>query len=213
MLYDLKIKDFNDVLASSKPAPGGGSSAALAGVMGSALSLMVIELSTCKRAYEELDEVIKEQIKLDHQILSAINKELLELFHEDTEAFNQVMQALKLPQQSEAERQNRLERMRAANRRALQVPLLVAEKCCDTLKHQINIARYGNRNAVSDVGVGALLAYAGLQGAVLNVQINLPGIKEQDLSKQAAAKCQELLAEAADIKSQIMNIVNQRLHC
>lgn len=210
MLYDLTIKDFNSILASSAPAPGGGSAAALAGALASALSMMVYSLTTGKQSYAELDRSIKQQLELDGEMLKVLNRELMELVEEDTQAFNQVMQALRLSKQTEEERVSRLEKLQEANHHALQVPLVVAQKCLAILRHQVNIACYGNKNAVSDIGVGALLAYTGLESAVLNVRINISGIEVQNRI-QTTNTYQLLLEEGKRLKEHIMGVVECRM--
>ncbi len=210
MLNDLSLTDFTDLLASSAPAPGGGSTAALAGALASALSIMVYSLTTGKKAYSELDSQIKQQMALDYQVLGGLKQELIGLVEEDTRAFNQVMEALRLPRQTDAEKAWRVERLQAANRYAAQVPLLVAQKCLALLQHQANIACHGNGSAVSDIGVGALLAYTGLESAVLNVRINLPGL-EEEARQQLTGACKLLLEEGLWLKEQIMGTIERRM--
>ncbi|MGI5922086.1 MAG: cyclodeaminase/cyclohydrolase family protein [Syntrophomonadaceae bacterium] len=211
LLMDTTLKGFNNLLASSTPAPGGGSVAALAGVLGSALTVMVVELSTGKKSYQVLDDHIKEKIAADYTAVKLLNTELAQLVDEDTKAFNQVMEAMRLPKTSEEERAKRTKKLENANLCALKVPLEVAGKCLSVLRHQINIAQYGNKNAVSDIGVGALLAFAGVEGAALNVKINLSGITDQSVKKDALQKISSFMAEGEKIKSQIIAIVNNRI--
>ena len=93
----------------------------------------------------------------------------------------------------------------------VEVPLKVAEKSLLILRHQSVIARYGNKNSVSDIGVGALLAYAGLEGAVLNVKINLPGIADEKIKADAEAKIKSIAKEGASLKADIIRIVEERI--
>jgi methenyltetrahydrofolate cyclohydrolase len=211
LLMDKTIREFNDLLASNEPAPGGGSTAALSGVLGTSLTLMVVNLSLGKKSYEVLEEAIKQNIIEDFEIIKTLNKELSELVDEDTKAFNLFMEAMKMPKVNDEEKLEREKHMQKASEYALAVPLKVAEKCLKVLKHQSVIARYGNKNAVSDVGVGALLALAGLEGAGLNVKINLPSIADNTIKKDAAEKIEKFLAEGIGLKASIMEIVNQRL--
>ncbi|MEN6348962.1 MAG: cyclodeaminase/cyclohydrolase family protein [Syntrophomonas sp.] len=210
LLMDMTLKDFNNLLASSTPAPGGGSTAALSGVLASALTLMVANLSFGKKSYEALDENIKYKIAADYEAVKTLNKELAGLVDEDSIAFNQVMAAMKMPRETEADRGCRAESMEQAGQYALRVPLTTAEKCLQILKHQIDIARYGNKNTVSDIGVGALLAWAGLEGAVLNVKVNLPGIKDQAIKNDAEEKISAYLVEGEQLKDKILTIVDGR---
>ncbi len=211
LLIDKTLKDFNSLLAGSEPAPGGGSTAALSGLLGTALSMMVVNLSTGKKAYEALDEDIKKQIGEDFRIIRSLNTELLELIDEDTRAFNSLMEAMKLNKETGEEKAVRAEAIQKAGRHTLEVPLKVAEKCVQALKSQGIIAQYGNKNAVSDVGVGVLLAYAGLEGAALNVRINLPGIDDTSVRTKAEEKVESFLEEGRKLKTHIMSIVNNRI--
>lgn len=211
LLMDMTLRDYSDVLASSEPAPGGGSTAALSGVLGAALTMMVVNLSVGKKNYESLDEKIKSEFIKEAENVKALQKELSGLVDEDTKAFNKFMEAVKLPKDTEEQKQLRAEKMQEASLYALQVPLRTAECCFRLLENQGNIARYGNRNAVSDVGVGTLLALSGLEGAILNVNINLPGIEDEAVRSEAYDKCRRLSVEGRKLHSEILDIVNLRI--
>jgi methenyltetrahydrofolate cyclohydrolase len=211
LLMDYSLRDFNKLLSSSEPAPGGGSTAALSGVLGTALSMMVVNLSIGKKAFEGLEEGTKAKIKEDFEKLKELNDELVELVDEDTRAFNSFMEAMKLPKNTEEERSNRAQKLQKASIYALEVPLKVAEKCLLVLKHQLSIVKYGNKNAVSDVGVGAILSLAGLEGAALNVKINLPGIDVAGIKEDALENIENYLEEGNKLKAEIMAVVNERI--
>ncbi|HWQ29642.1 MAG TPA: cyclodeaminase/cyclohydrolase family protein [Negativicutes bacterium] len=211
LLMDMSLREYNDLLASNAPAPGGGSTAALAGVMGAALTMMVVNLSLGKKSYEGLDEQVKAEFMREADNIKALQEKLSGLVDEDTKAFNKFMEAMKLPKDTEEQKQVRSERLQEASIYALQVPLKTAESCCEILKNQINIAKYGNKNAVSDAGVGALLALSGLEGAVLNVNINLPGISDEAVRKEAAEKCSSLLTEGRKLQGETLAVVNSRI--
>ena len=211
LLMDMTLKDYCEVLASSEPAPGGGSTAALSGALGASLTMMVVNLSAGKKTYEGLDEHIKAQFMKEFDNVKALQRELTGLVDEDTKAFNKFMEAMKLPKDTEEQKQLRGEKMQEASLYALQVPLKTAESCFDLLRNQSTIARYGNKNAVSDVGVGALLALSGLEGAVLNVNINLPGIADEVVKADAYGRCRELSIEGRKLHNEILDIVNSRI--
>lgn len=211
LLMDMTLRTYSDVLASNEPAPGGGSTAALSGLMGASLTMMVVNLSVGKKSYEALDEAIKQRFMQDFQKVEAIKKELTELVDEDTAAFNKFMEAMKLPKDTDEQKKVREEKMQQASIYALQIPLKTAEKCLEILRNQETIATYGNKNAVSDVGVGALMALAGLEGAVLNVKINLPGISDEGIKSDATEKYQQYVEEGTKLHKNIMEIVNKRI--
>lgn len=211
LLMDMTLREFSQVLASSEPAPGGGSTAALSGVLASSLTMMVVNLSTGKKSFEALEENIRHKVLEDFEAVKALNQELWTLVDEDTKAFRLFMEAMKLPKETEEERKNREDSIQQAALYALQVPLKVAEKCLGILRHQLHIARYGNKNAVSDVGVGSLLAFAGLEGAALNVNINLPGISDSNVRMDASEKIAAFRKEGSELKIKITEVVNSRI--
>jgi formiminotetrahydrofolate cyclodeaminase len=208
---DMTLRNYSDVLASNEPAPGGGSTAALSGVLGAALTMMVVNLSLGKKSYEGLDEQIKAQFMKEAENVKMLQAELTGLVDEDTKAFNKFMEAMKLPKDTEEQKQIRGERMQEASIYALQIPLKTAETCFELLKNQTVIAKYGNKNAVSDVGVGALLALSGLEGAILNVNINLPGISDEGIRTEAYEKCRKISAEGRNLQKETLDVVNSRI--
>jgi formiminotetrahydrofolate cyclodeaminase len=207
MLIAKTVTGFADELASSSPAPGGGSVAALSGALGAALGVMVCNLTIGKAKYEavwaELEPVKKEAEQLQQR--------LLELIDIDTDSFNKVMAAFKLPKETDEEKKARSEAIQAATMGAAEVPLEVALLCLKALRLTPMLAESGNENAISDIGVAAQQAEAGIQGAVLNVKINLGSIKDESFRQQAAAKAAGYLAEGQKIKEQVMDIVNNKL--
>lgn len=211
LLIDKKVKDFCDVLSSKEPAPGGGSAAALSGVMGASLTVMVGNLTFGKKAYEALEPEIREQFERDHETIETARMELMKLIDEDTLAFNHYMDAVRMPKNTAAEQQAREKAMEQAALHTLEVPLKVAQNCLVVLKHQITFVTYGNQNAVSDIGVGALLAFAGVEGAALNVKINLPGIRNETVKNEVNEKIENCLNEARILETKIQVMVNNRL--
>ncbi len=211
LLMDMTLRNYSDLLASSEPAPGGGSTAALSGVLASSLTMMVVNLSLGKKSYEALDDEIKAQFMKEADNIKLLQAELTGLVDEDTKAFNKFMEAMKLPKDTDEQKQVRSEKMQEASLYALQVPLKTAESCFELLKNQLTIAKYGNKNAVSDVGVGALLALSGLEGAILNVNINLPGISDEAVRTEAHEKCMRLSAEGRRLQKETLDVVNSRI--
>ncbi len=210
-LIDKSIKEYADLLASKEPAPGGGSTAALVGVMGASLFMMVVNLSFGKKSYEALDDTIKASVEKEFQIMGELKDELTHLVDEDTIAFNKVMRAMKLSKETEEEKRIRNEKLQEASLYALQIPLMTAEKCLEILKNSKTIALYGNKNAASDSGVGAMLALSGLEGAALNVKINLPGIHNELIRTDAQKKIEEFLQKGKHLQKEILSIVNDRM--
>lgn len=211
LLIDRKVKDFCDVLSSKEPAPGGGSAAALSGVLGASLTVMVGNLTFGKKAYEALEPKIREQFERDYETIETIRMELMKLIDEDTKAFNHYMEAVRMPKDTTAEKEAREKAMEQAALHTLEVPMEVTQNCLMILKHQMTFVMYGNKNAVSDIGVGALLAFAGLEGAALNVKINLPGMRDETVKKDVSEKIENCLNEARILETKIQAMVNNRL--
>lgn len=211
LLINRKVKDFCDVLSSSEPAPGGGSAAALSGALGASLTMMVGNLTFGKKSYETLEPEIRERFTQDLEAIETIRTELMKLIDEDTKAFQDYMEAMKMPKDTEEEREARENAMEQAGLHALEVPMKVAQNCLVILKHQMSFVTYGNKNAVSDIGVGALMAFAGVEGAALNVKINLPGIRNGSVKNNAAEKIEYCLNEARILETKIQAMVNSRL--
>lgn len=210
-LMDMSLNGFCDLLAGKSPAPGGGSAAALSGVLGSALAMMVVNLSVGKKSFDALDAGIRDGFMKDFEELRLLHDTLRHLVDEDTAAFTQYMAAVKMPAETPEDRQKRDDALNRASKYALEVPLKTAGKCLEVLRHQGLIAAYGNKNAVSDAGVGAQLAFAGIEGAALNVRINLPNIANDIIRNEAADKIARYLEEGESLKAGVMKTVNGRI--
>ena len=197
--------------SSGNPTPGGGSVAALAGSLGTALTQMVGNLSFDKKSFRELDDAIKEELKENFEKLKIKMDLLSEIVDEDSKAFDGVMEAFKMPKDTEDEKEARTRAIQEGYKKALEVPLRCGEECLAVLKLQLVFADYGNINAITDVGVGALLTHSGLEGALLNVRINLLGIKDEEYKDNIAEKMDTILDEGSKLKEQILKIVYHRL--
>ena len=188
MLMDKSVREFVNELASDSAAPGGGSAAALAGCLGAALTTMVCNLS--------LDESKFQAALPEIQVIRGQASDLLEKLtravDEDAAAFNEVMDAYKLPKATDEEKKVRLATIQQAMKKAALLPLGVAEECLDVLKLAARILPIGNSNAASDAAVAGLMAYAAIQGALYNVKINLGFIKDADFCLTTRTRIGEL---------------------
>ena len=173
----MTVKDYLDLLKSDAPAPGGGSVSALSAAQGVGLVAMVADLTIGREKYAEYEEVCKaakeEALKLYSELVAGIDK--------DTEAFNKVSAAYKLPKNTDEEKAARSAAIREANVGATEVPVETVKLCLEGLKVTETMVGKSNPNAASDLGVAALNLMAGIRGAWLNVKINLPGIKDEAL--------------------------------
>lgn len=210
-LRDMTVTEILELTASDAPAPGGGSISALVAGLGSALGQMVLALTFGKKAYEALDEGIQGQLQAENEELARLRDRLLELVDTDTEAFTAYMDALKMPKETEAEKAQRSQALADAAIFSMQVPLETAERCLNVLKCLPMVARYGNKNAVTDAGVAALNARAACEGALLNVKINLPSVKDEKIRDKAASHSEAVLKEANALCEEVMAIVYSKL--
>lgn len=211
MLVNETLKDYVEQVASNKPAPGGGSVSALVGSLGAALTSMVGNLTIGKKAYEKLDEANKKEINRNLTKVQNYINDLNTFIDKDTEAFNKVMESFKMPKQTDEEKKARSLAIEEATKGALETPLECAKKCLEVLRLQKTFALYGNPNAITDVGVGALLAYSGLEGALFNVKINLSGLKDKEYVRGIEIEVEDILNEGKKLKEELLEIVYKKL--
>jgi len=206
-LTEKPIKSFLDELASSVPAPGGGSVAALSGALGAALISMVGNLTIGKEKYASVQEEISELLEKSERL----RKELTELLEADVRAYTELSQTMKMPRDTEEQKKTREKAMDKALKAATNVPMQIAEACVAVMELCRPAAEKGNINAVSDVGVGMLMAEAGLRSAALNVLINLGWIKDETFVSDNRKKLDDLLADKPSLRDEIYNLVVSKL--
>jgi len=199
MLIEKTVSGFIDELASNSPAPGGGSAAALAGSLGAALTMMVCNFTEGKPKFSSVQEEIT-QIK---QKGLALKNDLTEYIDADTDAFDEVMKAYRLPKETDTEKTLRSEKIQEATKQATLLPLKVAESCVEVLKLSLRVLTIGNPNTACDAAVSGVTAYAGFQGAIFNVKINLSSIKDEAFLQNVRDKVVGL-QEEADKKNQLI---------
>lgn len=211
MLDTKSVREFISELGSNSPVPGGGSVAALSSSLASALSSMVFNLTVGKKAYNSLSEEEKAQVNSSLEVTSELKDEFLDLMNEDTVAFNSVMEAFKLPKETEEEKSIRSEKIQEGYKVAIAVPLEVAKRTFNLYEHILVAVKYGNKNAISDGGVAALMAQSAIEGAILNVRINLSGLKDEEYKKTIESEINMLSVNGLEKQKQILNIVNENL--
>jgi len=199
MLVELNLKEFNDVLGSDAPAPGGGSVAALSGSLGAELVSMVCNLSFGRKDLVDYQDELAAAQKAE----AAIAEELTQRVDLDTEAFNEVMAAFKMPKGTDEEKAARSAAIQQGYKSAIASPLTTARECVEVMRVARPLQGKINTNAMSDFGVVALMAYAGLEGAIMNVRINLPVIKDKEYAASIEAEVAGLLAEGAALRDEI----------
>ncbi len=199
-LVDMTCVGFADETASESPAPGGGSISAYMAVLGAALGTMVANLSSHKPGWDERWEEFSKWAEVGQKLKDV----LMHLVDEDTRAFNKIMDALGLPKGTAEEKQARKNAMQAATRYATEVPYQTMLKAAEVLPLCKAMAESGNPNSVSDAGVGALAATAGVRGAFLNVKINAAGIEDKVWADDIIAKAQKTHDDAILLEKEIM---------
>ena len=212
MFIDKSLKQFALDTKSSDPTPGGGSVSAYAGTMSSALTSMVGGLTFSKKDYLELPEEARVEMETNSKELELLFEDLASIVDEDSKAFDKVMEAFKMPKETDEDKKARSGAIQDGYKIALEVPLKCAEKCYRLLELQDVFTKYGNVNAITDIGVGVLLAYSGLEGALLNVTINLGSIKDEEYKKVISAKTSNLLSSAKELKEKSLETVYARLN-
>lgn len=195
-------ESFYDEVASSSPAPGGGSVAASAGALAAALASMVCRLTVSKKQYANVkDEMSDIRDKGD-----TLRAELTQLIETDKDAFNQVMEAFKLP--AGEERDQAVEK---ANKHAASVPLTVMQKSLEVLRLTKPVAASGNENSITDAGVAGLMAMAAVEGAGYNVCINLTGIEDKKFTARMADDVLSITQESQALAAEIKGLVEAKL--
>ncbi len=205
-LKDMTVSDFVDEVASESAAPGGGSIAALAGSLSSALSSMVANLTFDKKGFENqrsaMDDLAVKGQSLKSEFLKAVD--------EDMRAFNSIIDARRLPKSNADEVARRDEAILDASKAATLVPLSVLRRAVEAIDLAEKVAEKGNPNSLSDAGVAALMAVAAAEGAYYNVLINASGFDQtqsdfvDQVTRESRACLEEIEKRAADLKVSIV---------
>ena len=206
-LVDLKVKEYLDILISDEPAPGGGSVSALAGAQGAALMSMVCDLTIMKKKYAD-----------DHQLCEGLKAEARELYTElsaaidkDTDAYNLVAAAFKMPKETDEEKAARKKAIADGTLEATKVPYSVMQMGMKGLEIADKLYGHFNTNCASDYGVGVLNFMACIKGAWLNVKINLPGVKDEAFAAECEATGKEIMARGEEIAKRLYGEIEASL--
>jgi glutamate formiminotransferase / formiminotetrahydrofolate cyclodeaminase len=206
-LVKMDLRQFCNETLSDSPAPGGGSVAALMGALGVSLGGMVANLSASKRGWEDKLNYFSDWAVKAQQL----KDEMLVLVDEDTAAFNKVMAAFGLPKESAEEKTARSAAIQSANKYAAEIPLRVMESASKAYQLLSEMAEKGNPASISDVGVGLLALRGCIEGAAMNVRINLAGLKDDKLKATLQEKVRKLRAESESHFKKIDQVVESKL--
>ncbi|MCT4564221.1 MAG: cyclodeaminase/cyclohydrolase family protein [Maledivibacter sp.] len=200
MLGDKTIKVFLEETASKSPVPGGGSIAALSAGMATALTEMVANLTIGKKGYEDVQRDMEGLIS----ILPSIRTGFIEDIDKDAEAFNGVMDAFKMPKDTDEEKAERKSTIQEGMKNAALIPLEVAKKAFSIMEQITIVVEKGNKNAVTDGAVAAMMARTAVLSALFNVKINLGSIKDQEFVKRVSDQVHELETNIDSLEKEIL---------
>ena len=206
-LVNMTLTDFANETSSESPAPGGGSISAYCGAMGVSLGTMVANLSAHKRGWDDRWEEFSNWAEkgMDYQ------KTLLNLVDEDTNSFNKIMDAFRLPKDTESDKSKRKEAIQEATKYAIITPFKVMETAYNSMEVMQAMAEIGNPNSVTDAGVGALCARSAVIGAFLNVKINCGDCKDKNFVDDILKRGQQLVDDTCALENEIMEITNSKI--
>ncbi len=207
-LATMKLTDFNDELSSESPAPGGGSVSALAGALGASLSAMVANLTIGKKGFESSFDAMNQLALVGQKLKDS----LLQLIDKDTDSFNFILDAMRLPKKTDDQKSKRLQEIQNATKEATKIPFTVVEQCCEVMDLALETASNGNPNSVSDAGVAGEMASAGARGAALNVKINTLDITDLEFVKDILNKTDILIHEIEEKIITLRKIVDEKLN-
>ncbi len=206
-LVDMTVKGFVEETASESAAPGGGSVSATMGAMGAALGAMVANLSAHKPGWDDRWNEFSdwaEKGKYYHD-------QLLKMVDEDTDAFNKIMDSFGLPKKTDEEKEIRKQAIENATKNAIEVPLKVMTLCFESMGVMKAMAMTGNPNSISDAGVGAIAALAGVKGAFLNVKINAKSLEDKLYVDEVIKKGKTIQEKSTILQKEILNIVDDKI--
>ncbi|MDD7438682.1 MAG: cyclodeaminase/cyclohydrolase family protein [Bacteroidales bacterium] len=200
MLKDHTLVQFSDVTAGSDPVPGGGSVSALAGAISASLAKMVANLTIGRKKYAEVEgEMMEVAAKAEE-----IRQHLLLAIDRDSDAYNLVSEAFKMPKETDEEKAIRSEKIQEATKVAALVPMEVAKTTYELIPLIEAVVMKGNQNAITDGCIAMMNCRLGVLGALLNVRINLGGLKDEAFVKELAADCERLEKDITDIEHRLL---------
>lgn len=196
---NMSLKEFNSKLSSDSPTPGGGSVAGLSAALGASLASMVVNL-TKEGDLDKYQDILDDHIKF-----------ALELIDKDALSFNKVMDAFKMEKETDAQIEKRKKAIQSALYEASLTPLETIKLAKDILDITEEVAEKGNKNAVSDAGVAALMALASIKGAAYNVYINTSSLKDKEKADTLEAETKKIVEESEKIAKKVENICKEKI--
>jgi formiminotetrahydrofolate cyclodeaminase len=205
--FDKSLRDAISVAASNEPTPGGGSVSAMVACFGVAMTAMVCNLTLGKEKFKDVEPQVQEIVDTSYGLL----KKLEELVDADMSDFGDFMATLRMPKATDEEKAARTAAMQKALKSATDTPMEIARVCLKALEITDKLAPIGNKMAISDAGVAAVVAEAALNGVLLSADINLPMIKDEEYVKKTVAEKEQMVAEAKRLRDKAFAVVQERL--
>ncbi len=206
-LLDMTARDFIDEVSMDSPAPGGGSVSAVSGALGGGLLSMVCALTVGKKGYEDVNERVKEIGKMAQELKDV----LMGLVDEDTDAFNGIMSAMRLPKKTDQDKKKRDEAIEEATKKATLVPLKIMRKGKNLTELMREPANICNINAISDILVASLEAEISVKGAGVNVDINISNLSDEEFKKEVMVERENIEKEVVKIRGEIEKVARERM--
>lgn len=205
---DQSIKQFVDELSSDLSAPGGGSAAGLIGALAGALNSMVYSLTVGKKSYLNLHNKEKEVIHKFQKESKEFTSRCLELMEEDRENFLKLMDCYKLPKNTEEDKQKRTAAIKENTIKSMEAPLLLARESLRFYENLKVMAKYGNKMLLSDLAISAILLHSTIESSVVNVKVNLNGLRSEEFFQRIDKELEEIIKESIKEKNNIVESVN-----
>lgn len=207
MDYTITLNDYLESISSKAPTPGGGNVSAFSGVLAASLSIMVCNLTIGKKKYVDVES---EMMEIKNNLENLKNR-FSELADEDNKAFDKVMEAFKLPKETDEEKLKRAAKIDEATLGAAEVPSEVVNVCKQILPNIKTIVIKGNQNSLSDAGVAASLVNTAAEGAFLNVLINCTSLSNRTLGNEFLKRAEIIYEEVKKSCTEISKLVNNKL--
>lgn len=206
-IFDTSLREVLAASASDAPTPGGGSVSAIVGSFGVAMVSMVANLTVGKEKYKDVEPQVKAILEKTGKLMNRLE----ELVQEDIKAFGKFMEVLKMPKDTEEQKNLRASMMQEALKAATDTPMEIARVCLEGLELAAELAGIGNKGAISDVGVAAYVAEAALNSVLLSVDINIPSIKDEAYVDRIQKEKYGLIVKAAQLREKAVSQVRERM--
>lgn len=212
MLRELSVNEFTRVLGEGKPTPGGGAASALSASLAAALTSMVFNLTIDKKVAKDYPASVIEAMKEAREKTDAFREKYLKLMVEDANAFDELMAAFSLPKDTEEEKAKRKSAVESSKIKVLEIPNLLVHESFNMYDALKIATEYGNKNAISDAGVAAILIHSAIEGAALNVFINLAGSEVNEENIRLKEETDEIVEKSKNLKEDIVALVVDKIY-